>query len=59
MSGLRGMSHPTDARPRDLGGPNDPRRFGSKSNARKAASAAIAKIPLPLARYIAKTYKPE
>jgi len=33
-------------------------RSGSKSNARKAASAMIAKIPLPLARYIARTYKP-
>jgi hypothetical protein len=31
---------------------------GSKSKARKAASAAIAKIPLPLARHIAKVYKP-
>lgn len=31
----------------------------SKINARKAASAAIAKIPLPLARWIARTYKPK
>ena len=31
---------------------------GSKSNARKAASAAIAKIPLTLSRYIAAHYKP-
>ena len=31
---------------------------GSKSNARKAASAMIAKIPLTLARYIARTYHP-
>ena len=30
----------------------------SKSNARKAASAQIAKIPLPLARWIARAYKP-
>ena len=30
----------------------------SKSGARKAASAAIAKIPEPLARYIAKVYYP-
>jgi hypothetical protein len=33
-------------------------RFGSKSNARKAASAMIAKIPEPLARHIARTYYP-
>ena len=32
--------------------------FGSKSNARKRASAMIAKIPLPLSRHIAATYKP-
>ena len=30
----------------------------SKSKARKAASAAIARIPLPLARHIARTYYP-
>ena len=34
------------------------RRAGSKSNARKAASAMIARIPLPLSRYIARTYYP-
>jgi hypothetical protein len=34
------------------------RRAGSKSNARKAASAQIAKIPFPLADWIAKTYIP-
>ena len=33
-------------------------RHGSKSSARKAASAAIAKIPLPLARFIATVYYP-
>lgn len=33
-------------------------RFGSRSNARKAASAAIAKIPLALSRHIARVYKP-
>jgi hypothetical protein len=33
-------------------------RTGSKSPARKAASARIAKIPLPLSRWIAKTYRP-
>ena len=32
--------------------------MGSKSNARKAASAAIAKIPLALARHIARTFYP-
>jgi hypothetical protein len=31
---------------------------GSKSKARKAASATIAKIPLPLSMYIARCYKP-
>lgn len=34
------------------------RRTGSKSSARKAASAVIAKIPFALARYIAAHYKP-
>ena len=34
------------------------RRAGSKSPARKAASAMIAKIPFPLSRYIAATFKP-
>ncbi len=33
-------------------------RFNSKSNARKAASAQIAKIPFPLAQHIARVYKP-
>jgi len=33
-------------------------RHGSKSSARKAASARIAKIPLPLARHIARCYYP-
>ena len=32
---------------------------GSRSPARKAASAKIAKIPLPLSSWIARTYKPE
>ena len=35
-----------------------PRDHGSGSKARKRASAQIAKIPLPLSRYIAKVYKP-
>ena len=34
------------------------RRCGSKSKARKAASAAIAKIPEPLARHIARYWLP-
>ncbi len=34
------------------------RRHSSKSPARKAASARIAKIPPPLARYIAEAFKP-
>jgi hypothetical protein len=34
------------------------RKHGSKSSARKAASARIAKIPLALARHIARTYFP-
>jgi hypothetical protein len=38
--------------------PSISRMHGSKSRARKAASAAIAKIPLPLARHIAAVYKP-
>lgn len=35
-----------------------PRNHGSNSKARKAASAMIAKIPLPLSRHIAVTFKP-
>jgi hypothetical protein len=39
-------------------GPNQgTRNTGSKSNARKAASAMIAKIPFPLAQYIARIFK--
>lgn len=34
------------------------RRHGSKSKARKAASAMIAKIPEPLSRHIARTFLP-
>lgn len=60
MSGLRGFSHPGSGgkNQSDLGGPNDPRRFSSKSPLRKAASAAIAEIPFDLARHIARVYKP-
>ncbi len=38
--------------------PSISRLTGSKSSARKAASAHIAKIPLPLARHIAWAWKP-
>ncbi len=38
--------------------PSISRLTGSKSSARKAASAMIAKIPFPLAQWIARTYKP-
>jgi len=34
------------------------RKHGSKSSARKVASAAIAKIPFGLAQYIAQYWKP-
>jgi hypothetical protein len=39
--------------------PSISRQCGSKSAARKAASAMIAKIPFELARYIAATFKPD
>jgi hypothetical protein len=39
--------------------PNDPRNFWSKSPARKAASAKIAKIPFALSSHIARVYRPE
>lgn len=38
---------------------NGPHRHGSKSHARKAVSALIAKIPMPLARWIARAWHPE
>jgi hypothetical protein len=34
-------------------------QYNSKSSARKMASAMIAKIPLPLSRYIAATFRPQ
>jgi hypothetical protein len=34
-------------------------QYGSKSNAPKAASALIAKIPFALSQYIAQSFKPE
>lgn len=39
--------------------PSISRMYGSKSNARKAASATIAKIPLQLARHVARVWKPD
>ena len=39
--------------------PNDPRNYFSKSSARKAASAQIAKIPMTLSRHIARVWHPE
>jgi hypothetical protein len=38
--------------------PSEQRKHGSKSNGRKAASAAIAKIPFALSQHIARTYYP-
>jgi hypothetical protein len=38
--------------------PSQMRHHSSKSDSRKAASAQIAKIPLPLGRHIARTYFP-
>lgn len=58
MSGLRGFSHPAGNGKRDLGGPNDLRRFGSKSDSRRAASALIAKIPAELSNFVAEAYWP-
>lgn len=40
-------------------GVQGPRNHGSKSKARKAASAKIAKIPFALSSWIGRTYKPE
>lgn len=38
--------------------PSQMRHYGSKSSKRKEASATIAKIPLALARHIARVYRP-
>jgi hypothetical protein len=43
---------------KDSGTASGSARFGSKSKQRKAWSAAIAKIPLPLSRHIAAVYRP-
>ena len=48
-----------DGTPRDkMLDSKGPAAFSSSSQARKAASAAIAKIPLPLSQHIARTWKP-
>ena len=47
------------AQGKDQRHPNDTRNTWSKSPARKAASAMIAKIPLVLSRHIARAWKPE
>ena len=48
-----------DGQPRDkMLGDKGPAALGSKSNARKAASAQIAKIPFVLSSYIARVMKP-
>jgi hypothetical protein len=48
-----------DGKPRDkMLGEKGPAAYGSRSNSRKAASAMIAKIPLPLSQYIARVFKP-
>lgn len=57
--------HHSDDNGRKIGGDwfSDPnstcRRHGSKSKGRKMASAMIAKIPLPLSRHVAATFKPK
>lgn len=56
------VRHASDDEGRKIGGDwfSDPtstcRRHGSKSKARKMASAMIAKIPTPLSRHIARSY---
>jgi len=48
-----------DGTPRDkMLGNQGPAAYSSGSQARKAASAAIAKIPFPLSQHIARTWKP-
>ena len=59
------VNHHSDDNGRKIGGDwfSDPqstcRRHGSKSKGRKMASAMIAKIPLPLSRYLAATFHPQ
>lgn len=54
-----GLSGQRDNRKGDRWFQDGAARHGSKSSARKAASAQIAKIPLVLARHIARVYWPE
>lgn len=54
MDGVKGFT--PNGEP--LGKNRGPRRHGSKSQARKAASAMIAKIPPDLAGHIAKVFRP-
>ena len=53
-----GISGPRDNGKGDRWFQDGAARSGSKSNARKAASAMIAQIPLALSRHIAATYRP-
>lgn len=54
-----GISGPRDNGKGDRWFQDGAAKSGSKSKARKAASAAIAKIPLVLAQHIAQVYKPK
>jgi hypothetical protein len=48
-----------DGKPRDKTlGEKGPAAYGSKSRARKRASAEIAKIPFPVSQHIARCFKP-
>jgi hypothetical protein len=60
LSGLKqpGISGPRNNGCGDAWFQDGAARHGSKSPARKAASAMIAKIPLPLARHIGATFHP-
>ena len=58
MKGV-GIGSASWAKGKDQRHPNDTRNFWSKSPARKAASAMIAKIPLTLSRHIARCWKPQ
>jgi len=61
--GIEGIKQPGLSGPRDNGKgdawfQDGAARSGSRSPARKAAAAKIAKIPFPLAQHIARAYKP-
>jgi hypothetical protein len=56
-AGVKGFTLVRPAWAKPLGKNTLGRKHGSRSKARKAASAAIAKIPFPLAQYIAKVFK--